>query len=138
MGGSVFVVERILHWNSKRLLVLIAAPERRQEPDQGWQCRYEIRVEDDPEGSSKGEIVGSDPLQALELAIDAAGYETAKRFPEAYFMSPTVGPAFSFRIGQSLPEPYHQRLVQHLRREYEKKYEELVDEIIRSRREGRN
>ncbi|HLL90409.1 MAG TPA: hypothetical protein VK324_14010 [Tepidisphaeraceae bacterium] len=126
-------VERILTYNVKKLLVSIAAPTPRLSEANGWECRYQIQLEGDEASTVLGDATGEDALQALELAIDAAGVVVEKQFPEAYLYKPGDGCFFSYRVGQSLPYPYHLRLREHLRQEGDRKYSDLVDELVRSR-----
>ena len=138
MGATDVFVERVLPWDGADLSLRIAAPEP---PSQGqrddWRCRFEIRAAADETKNVRGEMVGEDRLQALELAIEAARIDVEARFPGAYVCDPSHGPGFSYRLGQGLPYAYFLRLREHLEREAELKEKELIDEIIQLRRAER-
>jgi hypothetical protein len=139
MHATDVFVERVLTWSGADLALRFAVPEP---PSQGerenWRCRYEILANADKTKNVQGEMVGVDGFQALELAIEAARIDVEQRFPGAFIGAPSYGPQFSYRLGQSLPYEYFLRLREHLEREAERKYEELVNEIIRLRRERKD
>ena len=138
MGATDVFVERVLTWNGADLSLRIAVPEP---PSQGqredWRCRYEILSEADETKNVRGEMVGVDGLQALELVIEKARIDVEERFPGAYIYDPSHGPGFAYRLGQGLPYAYFLRLREHLRREAELKFKELGEEIVRLRRAER-